>query len=128
MSKYAALSNGEWKIMNILWEKSPITIAEIVSALRDDTAWTKATVFMMLSRMGKKGAVRFEEGGRSKFFYPVWNKENSAINETESFLSRVYGGSLKLMLSSMTDQKSLTKEDIDELYSILKKAEEEARK
>lgn len=128
MSKYDNLSKGEWKIMSILWKKSPSTIAEIVSSLKNDTGWTKATVFMMLSRMEKKGAVRFEEGGKAKLFYPVWDKKAAAISETESFLSRVYGGSLRLMLSSLVDQKALTKEDLEELYLILKKTEEETWK
>ena len=120
-----SLSDGEWKLMNLLWKKSPRTIAQLVSALKDDTAWTKGTIFMMLSRMADKGAVRFETGGRCKLYYPVWKKEIAATAETESFLSKVYGGSLGLMVASMAGQNALTREDIDELYAILNKAEKE---
>ena len=38
------LSDGEWKLMNLLWDESPLTIGSMVSALRDDTGWTKATI------------------------------------------------------------------------------------
>ncbi|EHQ90607.1 BlaI/MecI/CopY family transcriptional regulator [Desulfosporosinus youngiae] len=121
-----ALSNGEWKLMNLLWKEAPRTIAQLVAALKDDTGWTKGTVFMMLSRMEDKGAVRFEEGGRSKLFYPALKKEEAASFETESFLNKVYGGSVGLMVASMAGQKALNKTDIDELYAILREAEKEA--
>lgn len=128
MNRNISLSDGEWKLMNLLWEEAPCTIAQLVSALKDDIGWTKGTIFMMLSRMMDKGAVRFESGGRSKLFYPVLKKEDAAACETESFLSKVYGGSVGLMVASMAEQKALTKEDIDELYAILREAEKEAGK
>lgn len=127
MSKAIRLSEGEWKVMHALWDRSPKTLSQLVTELKEDTDWTKGTVFMMLSRLGEKGAVRFEESGRSKLFYPVISKDEAALQETESFLSRVYGGSLSLLVASMAGQKALNREEIDELYDILKKAEQEAK-
>ena len=128
MNRNISLSDGEWKLMNLLWEEAPRTIAQLVSALKNDTGWTKGTIFMMLSRMADKGAVRFKPGDRSKLFYPVLKKEDAASYETESFLSKVYDGSVGLMVASMAGQKALSKEDIDELYAILREAEKEADK
>lgn len=127
MNRSIRLSEGEWKIMNLLWEDAPRTIAQLVSALKEDTGWTKGTVFMMLSRLGEKGVVRFEEGGRSKLFYPTVQKEEAAHQETESFLSRVYGGSLSLLVASMAGQKALSSQEIGELYEILREAESEGK-
>ena len=39
MARQISLSDGEWKLMNLLWEKSPRTIAELVKALAGDTGW-----------------------------------------------------------------------------------------
>lgn len=128
MNKHISLSDGEWKLMNLLWDEAPRTIAQLVFELKEDTGWTKGTIFMMLSRMADKGAVRFEEGGRSKLYYPVMKREDAATRETESFLTKVYGGSLGLMVASLAGQKALTQEDIDELYSILREAEKGAGK
>ncbi len=124
MQKKVGLSDGEWKLMNLLWQKSPRTIAQLVQALEEETGWKKNTVFVMLSRLEEKGAVRFEEGSRSRQYYPVILREDAAARETESFLARVYGGSLQMMVSSMAGQKALNKQDIDELYEILRRAEE----
>ncbi len=128
MAQNIGMSDGEWKLMNLLWKEAPRTIAQLVSALKDDTGWTKGTIFMMLSRMNDKGVVRFETGERSKLYYPVLKKEDATSYETGSFLNKVFGGNIGLMVASMAGQKELTKEDIDELYAILREAEKEAGK
>lgn len=124
MDSNISLSDGEWKLMNLLWESAPRTISQMVKELADDTGWSKATVLVMLRRMEQKGTVNYAQGGRSKQYFPSVPKEGIAVSETESFLHKVYGGSLGLLVSSMATQKALSKRDIDELYEILKKAEE----
>lgn len=128
MDHKISLSDGEWKLMNLLWEESPRTVTQLVSALKGDTGWTKGTIFIMLSRLADKGAVCYEENGRAKQYYPTLKKEDAAIHETESFLSKVYGGSLGLMVASMAGQKALSQDDIEELYVILRQAEKGAGK
>ena len=109
------LSDSEWKLMNRLWEQSPRTIMELTASLKEDTGWSKNTVITMLARLEAKGAVWHEEGGRAKRYFP-------AVEETESFLSRVYGGSLGLMMSAMVESRQLTEADIAELSAILERA------
>ena len=116
------LSAGEWKLMNQLWQNAPRTITQLVADLADDTGWSKHTVITMLNRLEAKGAVRHEEGGRAKRYFPAVDREDAAAAETESFLSRVYGGSLGLMVSNLVESHQLTAADIAELSAILEKA------
>ena len=116
------LSDSEWKLMNRLWSDAPMTITELTAAMRDETGWSKNTVITMLSRLEAKGAVRFEEGGRAKRYFPAVAREDAALAETESFLSKVYGGRLGLMMSAMVDSQALTEDDIAELTAILERA------
>ena len=44
----------------------------------------------------------------------------AAIAETETFLDRVYQGSLSMMVSAMTQKKAVSKEELDELYALLR--------
>ena len=116
------LSDSEWKLMNCLWSRSPRTITELTAALREETGWSKNTVITMLSRLEAKGAVRHEEGERAKRYFPVIDRRDAARAETESFLGKVYGGSLGLMMSAMVESRQLTESDIAELSAILEKA------
>ncbi|MDD2190191.1 MAG: BlaI/MecI/CopY family transcriptional regulator [Eubacteriales bacterium] len=121
------LSDGEWSIMNALWEEAPKTITQLTAGLKESTAWSKHTIITMLGRMESKGAVRYEQGIRAKQYYPAVERAETVLGETESFLDKVYSGSLGLMVNTMVEKNSLSKEEIDELYAILKKAEEEEK-
>lgn len=48
----------------------------------------------------------------------------AARAETESFLGKVYGGSLGLLVSAMVESRALTEEDLAELSAILEKGGE----
>ena len=116
------LSNSEWKLMRRLWDRAPSTITELTAALREETGWSKNTVITMLSRLEAKGAVRHQEGERAKRYFPVMDRRDAARAETESFLGKVYGGSLGLMMSAMVESRQLTESDIAELSAILEQA------
>lgn len=116
------LSDSEWKLMKRLWARQPQTITELTAALREETGWSKNTVITMLSRLEAKGAVRHQEGERAKSYYPNLPQQDAAQAETENFLSKVYGGSLGLMMSAMVESRRLTEADIAELSAILDKA------
>lgn len=83
------LSDGEWKIMNRLWECEG-TITELKNALQAETGWDKHIIITMLSRMEKKGAVAHREGGRAKVFYPLVTRKEVSMQETRGFLQKIY--------------------------------------
>ena len=118
------LSDCEWKLMNRLWEQ-PMTIMELTNRFREETGWSKNTVITMLSRLEGKGAVIHDGGFPAKRYSATLQKEDAAQAETRSFLDKVYGGRLGLMMSAMVDSQALTQQDIDELTAILEKAKEE---
>ena len=122
--KQISLSDNEWKLMGRLWERSPRTIMELTADLREETGWSKNTIITMLSRLEAKGAVRHEEGVRAKAYYPAVDRETAARAETESFLGKVYGGSLGLLVSAMVESRALTEEDLAELSAFLEKGGE----
>jgi BlaI family penicillinase repressor len=120
-----SFSDGEWKLMNLLWDESPLTISKMVSALKTDTGWGKATINIMLNRLADKGAVRIETGGRSKLFYPITGRSDAVRSEAKSTLSRIKTGSLALLVSTMTEESDLSDAEIEELVTILRKGREE---
>lgn len=120
-----SLSDGEWKIMRLLWNSAPCTITQLVALLKDDTNWSKHTVITMLTRMVNKGAVRFEEGGKAKQFYPAVEKTEITVEETKGFLQKVYDGSVSMMVNAMLGSNNISRKEINELYDMLKTAEKD---
>ncbi len=116
------LSDSEWKLMNRLWNHTPMTITELTAALRNETGWSKNTIITMLSRLEAKGAVRYEEGRKARQYFPAVEQKDAARAETENFLSKVYGGSFGLMVHAMVESKQLSEADLAELSAILEQA------
>lgn len=117
-----SLSDGEWKLLNLLWEEKPLTIGQMVEALSDSTGWTKATVNVMLNRLGEKGAVKIVTGGRRKLIYPAIAREEAVRQEARDTLERIRTDGIGLLLSAMTRETKLTEEEVEELINILKEA------
>lgn len=126
MNKQYTVAPSEWSIMELLWE-TPRTLMELVSTLSETVGWSKSTVTTMVRRMTEKELIDFETDGRTKLFRAAVSREDVVARETDSLLDRAYQGSIGMMLSAMVNSKHLTKSDIDELYAILKEAEEGAK-
>ena len=120
------LSPSEWRVMECLWT-GPKTLMELVRALKDSAGWAKSTVTTRVRRMEEKGLIDYETEGRAKVFRAALAREDAAAAETDSLLARAFHGSVGLLVSSLVDRSSLTRADIDDLYTILNKAEEESK-
>jgi len=118
-----SLTNAEWNLMECLWEASPRTGRETAEYLRKHVGWTRSTTLTMLRRMTEKGLIRCNDNDGIKVYSPLINREDAVIKETDNFLNRVYKGSVSLMMSTITKKQELTKEEIEELYAILREAE-----
>lgn len=118
-----SLTTAEWIVMECLWEKAPITGREAVEILNKRMGWNRSTTLTLLRRMEAKGAVSGDTNGDMKTFRPLLHREDAALQETKDFLGRVFNGSLSLMVSSLTRKQSLSQEEIDELYALLRDME-----
>ncbi len=116
------LSDGEWKLMQLLWETAPQTITQMTRALAGETGWTKHTVISYLKRMEEKKAVQYQVEGRTKQFYPVLPEAEAERIETEEFLKKVYHGKFGLMLHTMVEQQNFSEDELEELRAILERA------
>ena len=123
MKYNSGLSENEWYIMQVLWEKSSASLREICDALKESKGWTKHAISSFLKRMQEKGAISVDENGKVKNYVAVWNKEETILEETQSIMERVYKGDLLLMVSNAVKEQKLTKEEIEELKNMLDRME-----
>ena len=121
------LTNSEWYVLDCLWEHSPLTVMELVERLSQKVGWAESTTITTLRRMEEKGLVHCEVTGRTRHYRPLVERRQAVRRETRSFLNKVYRGSVGLMVSAMAQDKALTRKEIDELYEILRQAEEGAK-
>ncbi len=122
MSKLT-LSDGEWKIMKKLWQREPQTLKALTEELEPETGWNKSTVFMMLRRLAVKEAVRLDDSTKPQLWYASVTRAELEPEETESFLERVFNGSVGMLVSSLVSRGGVSRDELDELRKILDDAE-----
>lgn len=119
------LSEAEWNVMESLWEYSPKVGSQIVADMAVRTGWSRSTTLTMLRRMADKGIIACEDNGQMKTYAPLIEREDAVKRETESFLNRVYQGSISMLVCGFVKKQKLSREEISELRQILDNAEKE---
>ena len=120
MKRIPRISETEWELMKVIWAKAPCSAGEIIAALTGrDATWHPKTVKAFLNRLVKKGALGFRKEGRAYRYRPLVQEEQCVDAASESFLERVFGGSLKPMLAHFVERKKLSEAEIRELRRVL---------
>ena len=117
------LSGAQWSIMESLWDSGALTSREATEKLQKKNGWNRSTTLTLLRRMEEKELIGSSVKDGVKLFFPLLEKEEVARKETETLLDRVYNGSLSLLVSAMTQKRSLPQEEIDQLHALLKELE-----
>ncbi|MBV7508579.1 BlaI/MecI/CopY family transcriptional regulator [Bacillus sp. sid0103] len=115
------ISDAEWIVMKVLWEEAPLTAAKIIEALSSNTEWSPKTIHSLISRLVKKGALGVNKETPQYEFYPLVDKRDCVLEETRSFIQKVFDGSLHLMLANFIKDERISEKEIEELQRLLNK-------
>lgn len=119
------ISQSEWLVLQCLWKESPMEIKDLVARLRGKTGWNANMVRTLVVRLQEKGAIGAEKQRRFYRYYPIANEQDCVLQETQSFLDRVFEGSPVKMIAALTGGGKLTKEDCAEIEAMIAKMKEE---
>jgi BlaI family transcriptional regulator, penicillinase repressor len=124
MKRVPRISETEWEVMKVLWAKGPCSAGEIIETLTNtDPTWHPRTIKTFLTRLVGKKALGFRKEGRAYFYRPLVKETECVAAASDSFLERVFGGSLKPMLAHFVEQKKLSSDEIRELKELLDERE-----
>ena len=114
------ITDSEYQIMRILWKSErKMTVADVVKEL-DGNDWTASTVSTFLQRLLKKEVIACDKKGKTNLYYPLLEQNEYDLSETESFLSKIYKGSVKNMVAALYENKKLSNEEMADLKKMFK--------
>ena len=119
MAKFPRISEAEWQVMDILWQRSPQTASNIVAGLARNSDWEPATIKTMLNRLVKKGALKFKAEGKRYLYAPAVTRDACVRTEGRSFLDRVFGGAAGPLIAHFVEDAKLSNDEIAELRRLL---------
>ena len=121
MGTLPQISEAEYEVIKIVWKYAPVSTNEITEKLLRTTAWSPKTIQTLIKRLVAKGALTYEKQSRMFVYTPLINENEYVRQESSSFLKRFYDGNITTMLSAYITDEKLSKEEIEQLRSILEK-------
>ncbi len=122
---FQGISDAEWVVMEVLWDKHPITANEIIEQLDGKKMWNPRTIKTLLSRLVKKNIISFTQEGRLYKYEPEVERNEIVRTERTSFLKKIYKGAVNPMLAAFIKDSELSQDDISDLRELLDKKERE---
>jgi predicted transcriptional regulator len=117
------ISQSEKIIMDCLWETSPLSAKSIIENLEPDLKWHEKTVKTLLNRLLKKKAISFQKNGRSYMYIPILKQSDYVETAANSFVKRVFNGSVTSLVSAFAKREKLSSDDLNELKKLIKEIE-----
>lgn len=119
------ITDSEWLIMKALWEKSPLKNREIVETISKKSSWNNKTIETLLKRLVDKGAVGFNLiNSKIREYYPIVSQEECIRVENETFLKKVYDGSVSMMMANFLKHQKLSREELEKLKRMIEENDE----
>lgn len=113
------LSDAEWLIMNLIWDRQPLMAQEIIAELKDPCDWSPATIRTMLHRLIKKNALSYQADGNRYLYRAAVRKVDCVRRAAKSFLERVFDGEAAPLLAHFVRTSKFTTEELVELRKLL---------
>jgi len=114
-----ALSNAEWEVMKVFWQRGPLAARDLYSALPEDRGWAYQTVKTLLSRLVQKGALSYQRVGNSYLYKAACSRKQMTRREVADFVDRVFDGAPSPVLAAFIERSDLSPEDLDRLREML---------
>ena len=111
------LFESEAKVMEIIWDRGPISAKEISLIAADTIGWNKNTTYTVIKKLEAKGFIRRDDPGF--ICTPLVSQEEMQKKEAVSLLNRVFGGSRKALFSALLEEEKLSEQEAEELRKLI---------
>ena len=109
------LTEGELRLMRVLWERKRASVGEVVEALGGKPAPAYSTVLTMLRILERKGYVRHEKEGRAFIYETIVGSQQASNSAIKHLLSRFFGGSVEALVLNLLEQDQIDARELERI-------------
>ena len=113
------LSDGEWQLMQIVWQQGSVTAREVLEALPAENTWAYSTVKTMLDRLVEKDVIQSEKRGNVSFYEPLVSQSQARRTAVRSFLDKAFDGAFAPLMRFLLQDGTLSEADRNEIRRLL---------
>ncbi len=105
----------ESKFADIIWEKEPLSTAELIKIAEKEFGWKRTTTYTVLKRLSEKELFTVENATVSSLL----SRDEYYAKQSESFVKETFDGSLPAFLAAFTSNRKLSKKEVDEIKKMI---------
>ncbi len=121
--KSPTLTEAELRLMEILWEKGPATVHQLLEALSGKPALAYNSVLTTIRILEKKAYVQHLKEGRAHLYMPLVGRKEATRSEVSNLVGRFFKNSHELLMLNLIQDRSLDAEELRRLREMLAQAE-----
>jgi BlaI family transcriptional regulator, penicillinase repressor len=118
-TKSPTLTEAELRLMDVLWEKGPSTVQQVLGALPAKPALAYNSVLTTIRILEKKGYLRHAKDGRAHVYRPVVEREEATRSEITHLAQRFFKNSHELLALNILQGEGIDEEELGRLRQIL---------
>jgi predicted transcriptional regulator len=117
-----ALTDGELRIMRVLWDRGRATVADVVDAIDGPDRPAYNTVLTMMGILEQKGYVTHDKAGRAYEYAPLLGRGEARQGALTHVLSRFFDGSAELLVANLLQRRDLDAGELRRVREMLEDA------
>jgi BlaI family transcriptional regulator, penicillinase repressor len=125
MVRRPALSKAEMEVVRIVWDLGEATVRQAFDAFPPQRNIDFTTVQTYLRRLETKGYLRAKREGRAMVYRPRVRPDDVIRDTVGDLVNRLFDGQTVPLLHHLIRDRSIRKEDIDELREMIDQWEEQ---
>jgi len=127
MTKQYELTEAEWEIIQVVWEREPCAAPEVQEELVARKKWTYSTVKTLMDRMVTKGLLTTERIRNLILYRAAISQQEARRGELMRTVKRAFGGAFTPMMQFMLESDALSRKELDELQNMIQKKRRQNR-
>ena len=113
------LTEPEWLIMNVLWERHPARARGVFERLPVGVNWAYTTVKTILDRLAEKRAIEKSKKGKIAYYEPLLSRRQARKTALRMLLDQAFDGAFGPMMHFLVEDEKLSTKEREELIQIL---------
>jgi len=115
------LTEAELRLMDIVWDKGPVTVGEVAAALPGEPPLAYNTVLTTLRVLEQKGYVRHTKAreGRAFIYRAVVGRKQASQNALRNLVRGFFSNSPELLVLNLLDDGDLSERERKKIRNLL---------
>ena len=105
----------ESRFADIVWERAPLSTAELIKLCEAELGWKRTTTYTVLKRLSDRGIFKNDNGTVTVLI----SKNEFYSMQSEKVVNESFGGSLPAFIAAFTARQNLRDEEIAEIRAII---------